>query len=572
MCGIFGIISSEKIKPNVPISKDVLNHRGPDAFGSYLSKDRKLFFAHWRLSIIDLSKQADQPMFSNDGRYVITYNGEIYNYKELKNLCITKGSKFKTNSDTEVILELIRHYGPKRGIAKLRGMWSFAIFDELANEVIISRDHFGIKPLYYGIKAGSFYFASEIKALKAVDPHFNEIDPITAEIFTNYGYLDRGEWTFYKHVKRFPQFNYAVISLKQPTMIKPIPYWNYQIKPLKISYRDAVRKLQKLLLQSVKRHLVGDVPIAIALSGGMDSSCLVALAQQVNKKNKIATFTTSFPDDMQIDETKWARKIIERFKTEANFVEPKFADFLKDFNKLVLHHDEPFGSTSIFAQYYIFKAVKNAGFKVCMDGQGADEIFGGYHPIMMRYILYLFQKRRFIKAIEELFFIIMKYPNYLIAFPLKFIINRTRRLYGTRRISNLAIKRLKSINPQINSFEEYLTNLTINNNLPQLLRNADLNSMANSVESRVPFLDIDLVEFVLSLPAEYKIYKATTKRILRDAMVGLVPEEILTRKDKKGFPAPEKKWLEKGFGILVSGPFSPKWRKFILSKWLDNGK
>ncbi len=572
MCGIFGIISQDKISSSMPIPQDLLRHRGPDAFGSFFSKNHKIYFAHWRLSIIDLNASANQPMISFDGRYTIIYNGEIYNYKELRELCFKKGSTFKTKSDTEVIFELIRHYGAKKGIAKLRGMWAFAILDNLKQQVILSRDHFGVKPLYYGIKDGALYFASEIKALKVIDSYFCEPDSITQEIFESNGYLDRGEWTFYKNVKRFPQYHYALISLNRPIAIKPLPYWNYSKVLLDISYQEAIKQLRRLLFQSVKRHLVSDVPIAIALSGGLDSSCLVSLARQLNHDSKIVTFTTTYPQDMKIDETKWAKKIINCFKTEAHFIEPKFEDFMQDFSTLIGYHDEPFGSTSVFAQYYIFKSVRESGFKICIDGQGADEIFGGYHTIMLRYVLYLLQKKQYLKAIEELFFIVIKYPSYLVTFPLRFIYSKIIRLCSSRNMSAQTLERLKSINPKIDSFEEYLAYLTINHNLPQLLRSADRNSMANSVESRVPFLDVDLVEFVLSLPAEYKIKRAITKRILRDALVGFVPKEVIERKDKKGFPTPEKKWLELGFGLNVNGPFTQKWRKFIISYWLQNGK
>lgn len=593
MCGIAGIASNK-----VELDKEIVVqmnehqiHRGPDGSGVWSSKEKNVHFAHRRLSIIDLSDAGAQPMQSHDERYVITYNGEIYNYQELKEKCIQKGSNFLSKTDTEVIIEYIRHFGTD-GIKDFRGMWAFGLYDTKENTLILSRDPFGIKPLHYGIKDGVLYFSSEIKSLRCTLPYFNIVDEVTEKIFVENGILDIGDWTFFKNIKRFPQAHFAKIDLNQKLSINPQTYWTPPKQIENISKQEAVTQLENLLEQSIKRHMIADVNIAFCLSGGLDSSTIVGVANKYSKKGqKLKTFTTHYPDFPEIDETKWAKFAIEYCNTDYEFVKPTLEEFKEDFDKVIHHHDEPFGSTSIYAQNAIFKAINKSGIKVSLDGQGADEIFAGYHSYFPILLISLLNKGRILSFLKESIIITMKYPSLGIKLfssqGLSFLKKRLMRyriglksllfkVFSKSQISTSVQsdfdqeyqKRLDYVIECYSSdLHQTLLNALVATSIPQLLRNGDRNSMKSSVESRVPFLDIDLVNFVVSLPDNYKIRRAITKYILRLISVKYLPKKLVYRKDKLGFPSPEKLWLKEAFNINVEGVFSKKWREFIVERW-----
>jgi asparagine synthase (glutamine-hydrolysing) len=583
MCGVAGILGFRDKKAataQIRIMRDAMKHRGPDGEGLWISDKHALGFGHQRLAVIDLSESASQPMVSHDGKFVITYNGEIYNYRELRKECEQMGSVFRSQSDTEVIIESYRHWDTD--IFKLfSGMWALAIYDRIERRVIFSRDPFGIKPLYYGFCGGALYFASEPKALRAVEEEFSNIDEITVRLFEEYGYLDRGDWTFFKRIKRFPHAHYAIVELEDSSYKLDLRrYWLAPPVEKSIGMQDAAAEVKRLLERSVELHLRSDVPVGSCLSGGLDSSSIVCIGTTLLPKgSRFNTFTTRYPEYLEIDETRWAQKVIDFTNARARYTEPTFESFMTDFDHLVYAQDEPFGSTSIYAQYSIFKRISETDVKVVLDGQGADEQLAGYHGFFDQYMTYLAEANRWMTYFVEGLHL-RKLYNYAFKSHFKAMFyNMRKRLleFGNSKKTDRGMReslcvdelelRINEMTLPEEDFEKVLTNLLVETNIPQLLRYEDRNSMAFSIESRVPFLEPNLVNFLLTLPADLKINRGLTKAVFREALKGIVPEEVRLRTDKLGFPAPEKSWLKRGFGIDVEGPGELKWRKTVTSRW-----
>ena len=584
MCGIAGILKftdESSAARQLETMNERLRHRGPDGQGVWIDASEKIGFAHRRLSIIDLSDRAAQPMHSGDGRFVITYNGEVYNYRELRTECEALGSVFRTTSDTEVILEAYRHWGTD-AFAKFTGMWALALCDRRERRVVFCRDPFAIKPLFYGRRNGSLYFASEPKALHAVQAKFAEVDEVTVALFEEQGYIDRGEWTFFKHVKRFPHAHYGVVDLAdEGGRLAFHRYWSPPSRRRKISPGDAAEELRRLLIRSVDIHLRSDVPVGACLSGGLDSSATVCIGTSLLPAGgHFNTFTTRFPDHKDIDETFWAEKVIEHTKARARYTEPDFDLFQREFDRLVYIQDEPFGSTSIFSQYAIFKRIAETEVIVVLDGQGADEQLAGYHGFFDIYLTKLATTGRWLKYLRE-------GASLHRVHGFDFRSHRKKAWRGLcKRLKQWKWRRAAAIAPPLDDadldearsrirkmtldepdFDQTLTNLVCETNLPQLLRYEDRNSMAHSIESRVPFLEVELVNFVLSLPSDLKIRRGVTKAVLRDALSGIVPDEVRLRVDKLGFPAPEKDWMKRGFDVDVATAGGRHWREVAVRKW-----
>jgi asparagine synthase (glutamine-hydrolysing) len=587
MCGIVSIINISETKKiashHIERMNAALNHRGPDGEGVWVSPCSRVHFGHKRLSIIDLSDTSAQPMHASDARYVLIFNGEIYNYKELKQECLKAGSQFNTLSDTEVIIEVYRHWGVS-GFNRLRGMWAFILLDRRDNIVVISRDPFAIKPLYYGFLDGHFYCASEIKALTAVSDFFREEDTATTQLFLEYGYLDRDEWTFFKNIKRFPHAHYAIINLNQKKeQLDCVRYWTAPEIDYSLSFKRAVKQLKELFIDSIQLHLRSDVPIGSCLSGGIDSSAIVGVATSLQKNQAYTTFTAHYPNHPEYDESRWAKLVIDHCKTDSIFIEPTQAQFMDSLDDLLWTQDEPFGSMSIFAQYCVFKRIGESSVKVVLNGQGADEILAGYHGYVPIYFDHLLKKKKFLTLTKEL----LAFKDMNIQYNLK---AKLLSYWNTQWRQKKATMHQQAYDTQINdqelhsrlnrlvrpsqSFEGELTHLLCESNIPQLLRYEDRNSMRFSIESRVPFLNSELVSFILSLPAEFKIKGGYTKAVFREALKDIMPREVYHRKDKLGFPAPEINWMKACFNIDVPSAGSKQWREFIYARWsgLQGGK
>jgi len=576
MCGILGVFTneiSENFEYNFQKSLKLLNHRGPDDSGLniFTTNGGILAIGQTRLSIIDLTSSGHQPMQTDDGRYSIVFNGEIYNYIELREELKKEGYIFKTNSDTEVLLNAWIEWGLD-GVVKYNGMFSFAVYDVLNNSITLVRDAFGIKPLFYCLNDNKLYFSSEINALISLLPSAPNLNYQQAYNYLVWGKYDNDEQTFYKNIYHLKPSHSLTIKLKDyvdgKKSMLPERWWWPSIKEQDISFNVAAKKVREIFLENIRLQLRSDVSIGAALSGGIDSSAIVCAIRYLEPEMPIHTFSY-ISDDESISEEKWVDIINNYVDAISHKVKAGSDDLIQNLDKLIKTQGEPFGSSSIYAQYKVFETVREAGITVILDGQGADELFAGYSGYPLERIRSLIDKKKYIKAIKfindwskwpirskkqmALECISLLIPESFITFSRKIIgdnpkpnwldINYLKSNKINFSYPNLSSKELDSFGRRLS---DKLRNTITGNGLTSLLRHEDRNSMRFSIESRVPFLTIEMAEFVLSLPESYLLSDVgETKYIFREAMRGIVPDEILDRKDKMGFGTPELKWLKK---------------------------
>ncbi len=564
MCGIAGIISpNKKIVQQHSLKRmaDTLAHRGPDGEGFWINENNNVGLAHRRLSIIDLSYAAAQPMHFAE-RYSIVYNGEIYNFKELKSGLQKQGYHFKTESDTEVILAAYDCYKDDC-VHYFDGMFSFAIWDEQMQTLFCARDIFGEKPFYYFIDNDVFVFASEMKALWAVGIN----KAVDEKMMVNYlalGYVQDAinkSQTFFKEIFSLPPAHTGLFSLSN------MQFTLYQYKDIdkentiKITEEEAVEKLTSLLETSIRRRLRSDVPLGSSLSGGIDSSTIAYFIQEQDASHSFKTFSAIFPD-FEKDESNFIKELSEQFKFKNYGVTPSANGLIDDFEKLCYHQEEPFLSSSIYAQYKVYELAKQHNVKVLLDGQGADEILGGYTKFVHWYLQELIARNKFLFAKKEK--AAFKKNNIDIHWSIKNIaatylpahvaLALERREYAKlMHNKNITENLLHSIKgnesqgiykPVVTKLNDILYYNTMQNGLDELLRYADRNSMAHGVEVRLPFLNIDLVDFIFALPSTFKMKNGFTKSILRKTMQNKLPNKILWNPIKTGFEPPQKSWME----------------------------
>lgn len=571
MCGIAGIVTADPGRLHVDGLKgmtDRIAHRGPDGEGQWISTDGRVGLAHRRLSIIDLSEAGKQPMHYQD-RYSITFNGEIYNYVELRELCENKGYRFQSHTDTEVIMALYDWKGADC-LQLFDGMFAFALYDNKEKTVFAARDRFGEKPFYYYTMPGqSFFFASEMKALWAAGVH-RTINQRMLYNYLAFKYIDNPSdysETFFSDIFRLPHSHYLLLNT-ETLNFKIQRYWDIKKDYIdhNISEEKAAEKFRELFYTSVSRRLRSDVPVGSSLSGGLDSSAVVAVIDDLNKQKAIkqSTFSAIFPG-FEKDESHYINLLLSSMNVDPHFVAPDGDTMLQELEKCFYHQEEPFGSASILAQYEVQKLAKVNNVTVLLDGQGADELLAGYHPFYMPFFKEL-QKtnkalyRQEIKAYQDLYGSSLINPippkdlRYYIRKLGRPIKDGLKNLHGyythyrDPQFSNDYYHNYKSsqfIFPRtVNNLNDALYN-SVNEGMTQLLRFADRNSMAHSREVRLPFLSHELVEFLFSLPAELKIHNGWTKYIQRRTFANLLPKEITWRKDKIGYEPPQKKWMEK---------------------------
>lgn len=561
MCGIAGIIATNPAQASVQritAMTDVLAHRGPDGTALWTSRRGDAILGHCRLSIIDLSPLAAQPMHYRD-RYSIVYNGEIYNYRELKNSLEQQGYRFRSQSDTEVILAAYDAWGTDC-LQQFDGMFSFAIWDEEKLQLFAARDRFGEKPFFYNVSRELFVFASEMKALWAagVEKTMNE------RMLFNYltlGYVqnpkDAGE-TFYKGIRKLPARHFLLYNARQETMSIQ-SYWDIDLDNIaSIDESSAAEQLRELLSLSVSRRLRSDVAVGTSLSGGLDSAAVLACIHQAAERPvSLQTFSAVFPGFAR-DESAQIGVTAGRFGVVNHQVHPGVDDLIRDFERICYHQEEPFQSASIAAQFQVFALAKQHGVTVLLDGQGADEVLGGYSKYYSWYWRELYRQnrpllRQELQRVGEAGHgngwnwqqkLAARLPHFAEAWLVRQRGRQQRRHAGL----NSAFVDAYGISyydvPHMPSLNGALYYNTFLNGLEELLRYADRNSMAHGREVRLPFLFHELVTFIFSLPAGYKIRDGYTKWVLRKSMEQALPPAIVWRKDKVGFEPPQRLWME----------------------------
>tara|TARA_B100000131_G_scaffold120951_1_gene117989 strand:+ start:28081 stop:29976 length:1896 start_codon:yes stop_codon:yes gene_type:complete len=596
MCGISGIINFNKKSVEESSLKKMMGemkHRGPDDDGVFIEEN--IGFGFVRLSIIDLSDAGHQPMFDKSGRFMIIHNGEVFNYIELRNELLSKGYSFSSNTDTEVILYSFIEWGPAC-LEKFNGMWAFCIYDRESSKLFLSRDRYGIKPLYYHLDENRFVFCSEIQPIlsKIQDKAIPNEQIIFDYLVFNR--TDHSDETFFKDIYKLGHGNYLSIDLNpakdhfinipwtstkidsnKATIYKG-KWYDLKTEVLKSEPFDSPEEYLEMFRSSINLRLRSDVPIGVCFSGGLDSSSIASILLENENQKNLNSFSAIYGSGKRGDESEFISQYDNRIKN-MHFTSPNSSDFLNDITRFTKLHTEPFPSTSIYAQYKVMELAKEHSV-VTLDGQGADETLAGYHYFFGYYFKDLLKKISIGKLTKEA---LGYYKNHnstyalkVMAFlflPKKIQINSqlNRRGYINTKFaskyshSSMIPKNLydiDSLNNSLLSHYEY--------KLEHLLKWEDKNSMFFSLESRVPFLDYRLVHKTLSLPSSNMIEKGITKKILRDSMYGIVPEKIRMRKDKIGFESPEASWFrEKSFNKFISDIINSesfKSRDFINSK------
>jgi asparagine synthase (glutamine-hydrolysing) len=569
MCGICGKLNFDQgacVNPGLmPAMLDTIRHRGPDDEGVYLA--RQVALGHRRLSIIDL-KSGHQPLSNEDGTVWIVFNGEIYNFKELRAFLLSRGHVFKTQTDTETIVHLYEEFGPA-SLEKLRGMFAFAIWDENRKTLFLARDRVGIKPLYYCLTDTSLVFASEIKAILADQTIHRELMPEMIDRFFTFLYLP-GEETLLKGVKKLAPGHYLLVKEGRAEVRQ---YWDLRFSKPARSRRigEAKDELLSLLAETVEQHMIADVPVGVLLSGGVDSTAVLSFAVERTDK-EISSYTVGFSDPGVADERPFAKLAAETFGTEHHEMTITPADFMEFMPSYVWHMEEPVCEPPAIAMYYVSKLARNY-VKVLLSGEGGDEAFAGYSNY--RNLLWLERVKRSFSPLngalargltmaDSMFHLsrLRKYaPLMNASFP-AYYFSRTSNpfLYAGNGLGKLysadfarSIDRERSLEPvrllqaraQGEETLDAMLYIDTKSWLPDdLLIKADKMTMANSLELRVPLLDHKILEFAAALPSDLKVRGFTTKYLAKEALGDRVPKPILDRR-KAGFPVPYESWLRR---------------------------
>lgn len=608
MCGIAGFYSGAKHAVQcIKAMTEAIRHRGPDDEGYVLFKemgappcvcggedtpidaatvavsyaptvsigcaalrDVKVALGHRRLAVLDLSPFGHQPLCTTDLRYWIVYNGEVYNYIELRSELEKLGYVFASKTDTEVILAAYAEWG-ERCLSRFNGMWAFAIYDSVGKTLFLARDRFGVKPLYYmALPDGLFAFASEIKQFTVLPGWQSTLNGQRAYDYLVFGITDHTEETMFSGVYQLKPGHCVTILVDGADVMTPgrplstKAWYELRPRPFAGNLDDAAREFRDLFEQSLALRLRADVPVGSCLSGGLDSSSIVCVLNEFLRKQGVQGLQRTFSACSEVDrfdERKWIDLVVGKTGVDAHYVYPALDRLFEESPAITWHQDEPFGSTSIYAQWNVFKLAGQNGIKVMLDGQGADEQLCGYHLFMGARLSSLSKAWRFSEVFKDLC-AMRNLHGYTSLDSLKqvapfllpeLVVNTLKRCLGYYHAHpgwlNLDNLNAESRDPFASSlsYRGGTSNLSYaqltSSNLQMLLHWEDRDSMAHSIESRVPFLDYRLVEFVLGLPEEYKIYRGVTKRVLREAMTKILPEAIRTRVDKMGFVTPEEVWV-----------------------------
>ena len=527
---------------------DSIRHRGPDGEGFFFGEN--FAFGHRRLSILDLSTDGSQPMTYRE-KNVITFNGEIYNYIELREELKDKGYTFHTQTDTEVILAAYDCWG-ESCVKRFNGMWSFVIYDKERNKLFASRDRFGVKPFYYTVSESMFAFGSEIRQLLPLIPQRKANRQILLDYLIT-SIEEHTNDTFFEGIHKLQQGNNLIYDLSTHTYeIKKFYSLQLNADYSKISEKEAVELYKNQLESSVNLRMRSDVEVGTCLSGGLDSSSITALSAEILRKTSVDKIKAihAKANEKNIDESEFASIVAQHTDSNLIFVEPGYDDFQKNIDHIIETQEEPFGSPSIVLQYFVLKEARSQNCLVMLDGQGGDETLLGYERYYPAFLLKkkgLNRMKAFLNSSKNSKLSkldLLKYYVYFTNYKQRIKHLKKRHSYIKKEIINTFNSTiLKEIAEKYTDIEQ-LQKLEIQKTqLPHLLKYEDKNSMANSVETRLPFLDYRCVELAVSLPDQYKIKEGWTKNILRKAIDGHLPKEIVWRKNKLGFNAPEKTWL-----------------------------
>ena len=541
MCGICGIFSRRKIndRSRVNIMRDIMSHRGPDAFGNY--DDENISLAHRRLSILDLNKRADQPMSSIDSSIVITYNGEIYNYVKLRNHLKTKGYSFKTKTDTEVLIYMYKQYKEKM-LSKLNGIFAFAIYDKKENILFCARDQLGVKPFYYQYINGIFYFASEVKSILCSGIQM-DLDKNRVGEYMVFGHV-AGENTLFKNIYKLLPGHY----LKVNNNLEIKKYWSIYDYNKTVNGSDLIGKLNN----GIKKQMISDVPIGTMCSGGLDSSGLTSVVSKLTEKSQLKTFSIGFKD-LKYNESHYSELVSDYVNSDHHCIFSEPESFWGDLPKTVWLHDEPLLHANSVPMYQISMYAKKF-VTVLLSGEGADEIFGGYYSqqrygSLSSYYPLINLAARAILNFNRMFNNI-RVQNQM--FPYKHLRADQRLIWqralipinnlidaGFRQNLNFEYRERSAKRVMSNTKNDYQAAMYFDQEiyLQTLLDRQDKMSMGASIESRVPFLDIDLVNFANSLDVKEKLNAKNDKIILRNVLKDLLPSTIISR-EKLGFGIP----------------------------------
>jgi asparagine synthase (glutamine-hydrolysing) len=563
MCGIAGIFSFHQNAPvaSAQIQKmaDTIRHRGPDDEGIYVVGNIAL--GHRRLAIIDLSPDGHQPMTGPDGSTWIIYNGEIYNYLELRAELSAKGHRFKSQSDTEVILHAYEEYGPNC-VRHFNGMFAFALWDARQQRLFLARDRFGIKPLYFCRTAQQLLFASEIKALLAVMEKRPSPNPQLVYDFLTLGALDHTNDTFFEGVHKLPPAHYMLVDATGREQTER--YWDFtvssEVAPLSVkTLAEKSQTFFDLFAESVRAHLISDVPVGSCLSGGLDSSAVVAVISRLINEHEAAsvgvrqrTFSACY-NNSKLDEQPFIDHVMQATGALSHRVFPTADGFKKDLPQLLWHQEEPFSGTSMYAQWEVMRSARDNHVTVLLDGQGADEQLLGYRKFYVFYVQHLLRNGRPWLGLREM---LKHFGSWEVLMTLQW--RRSLRYWRGAQIGSVALAKQLLQDSFRQAFADSAVRLTAAGDLgarikadmtrfslPVLLRYEDKNSMAFSREARVPFLDHRLVEYVAGLPLNLKLRNGWTKYCLRRGGQNVLPGKILQRKDKIGFATPEDEWFRR---------------------------
>ncbi len=547
MCGIVGLLQRDP--QATPPSRllwgmlDPLKNRGPD--GQHIWTASGIGLGHARLSILDLDARSNQPMLDPETGCVLTYNGEIYNYLELRDTLAAQGYTFRTSGDTEVILKAYEHWGVDC-LQHFNGMWAFALYDPRSKSLFCARDRFGIKPFVYAHANGDLVFASEAKALLAAFPQLDVPHTEFLRHFVETGFFAGSETTFYQDIFNLLPGHFFVTSHGETPA--PRRYWTLdtQSNDPPPSWDEAISGFKTLLADSVRLRFRSDVPVGTCLSGGLDSSTLVAVASKLFS-TPITTFSCIYPNFPEVDESYYIHQITGRFGCKAHWTTPQYPNILESMVQSIYEQDGPTGTPAVLSQRAVM-ALAHGNVTVLLDGQGGDEVLGGYHSYFPYSLQALLRESYSSGTPWGLFKFWMARHHILRRTQGKFVPKFHHMRKKARRSPQFERSRFgKTCMDGLTPFAHDDLNTRMMEDLflslSNLLHYEDRNSMAFSLESRLPFLDYRLVEFLFRLPHTFKIQNERTKRLLYETVQHLLPPAVVQRKDKMGFATPGQHWL-----------------------------